>query len=738
MKSLLLLYLIIFLPAAHTAIAQTEYNLWPKNNSMTGNNVISGNYFITEHKDNDSITYYLNQVTITATRYPENLLEIPYAVSILNKEQLNSSRGYGIDEALRQVPGVLAQSRSGNQDIRLTIRGFGARGAGDRSNAGTSRGIKVLLDGFPETEPDGRTSFDLIDPNNASSIEVIRSNASALWGNASGGVINISTVPIATTPFLEASTIAGAFGLRNYMFSAGTAFSNGNIYASFTNNNFEGWRHHSNSYRSLFNAGIISNLSPGSVFGVHITAASNMFHIPGPLTQSQFESDPSQANLTYLTRDERRFNRTGRIGLSLDHLISEQNEISAMLFVNPKYLQRSERGTFRDFTRYHTGGNIIYRNKADVSSVISNSFTAGADEAYQDGAILFYSLSPTNGRGNTLRDNKGEGANNFGAFLQNEIIFNEKLSLIIGGRYDIVSYFYENYLSAANNYQTKSFRKFTPKAGISYRISPVHSIYANLGGGVEVPAGNETDPAGTYGQDTVYLINPLLEPVSSTTFELGSKHIIIPDSDILTSFSYDMALYYIDINNDIIPYRGGRFYFTAGRTYRTGLELGSSIDMFSFLRLQSSLSYSINKYKEYKVDSLHYDLKKAGRFADFSGNKTAGLPDIFYNLGLRIYPEFFHGGFLNFELNGIGKYFADDANKITVPAFSLINAQIGIKPVKITKNLFLKALLSINNLTDIKYASSAFVNPDILNGVPVFLEPGLPRNLSFSIFLGVD
>jgi phosphoglycolate phosphatase-like HAD superfamily hydrolase len=58
---------------------------------------------------------------------------------------------------------VLAQSRYGTSDVRIVIRGYGARGAGDRSNAGTSRGVRVLVDGIPETEPDGRTAFDQID-----------------------------------------------------------------------------------------------------------------------------------------------------------------------------------------------------------------------------------------------------------------------------------------------------------------------------------------------------------------------------------------------------------------------------------------------------------------------------------------------------------------------------------------------------------------------------------------------
>ena len=97
----------------------------------------------------DTLKYELDQVTVSATRYPEKIMEVPYAVSIISAKELDLIRGYGLDEILNTVPGVLAQSRSGNQDIRIVIRGFGARGAGDRSNSGTSRGIRIMLDGFP-------------------------------------------------------------------------------------------------------------------------------------------------------------------------------------------------------------------------------------------------------------------------------------------------------------------------------------------------------------------------------------------------------------------------------------------------------------------------------------------------------------------------------------------------------------------------------------------------------------
>jgi iron complex outermembrane recepter protein len=689
--------------------------------------------FSQERSKKDTLKYELDQITITSTRFPELIMQVPYAVSYISETALQNTKGYGLDEVLSQIPGVLAQSRYGGQDVRISIRGFGARGSGDRSNAGTSRGIRIMIDGFPETEPDGRTSFDMVDLNSAQSIEVLRSNASALWGNASGGIINISTVPASDYQGIGIKGMFGSFGFQKYGLSFGSNLGDGKVFGSINSSISDGWRVHSAAKRSVIDLGIISQMAPQTQLGIFLLGSSNIFHIPGPLTQAQFDSNPQQANATYLARDERRYNRLGRIGASIDHHIDESNQLSGMAFINSKYLQRSERGTFREFTRYHVGGNFIYSNLTTLSENLINRFSAGVDEAYQDGSISFFSLSPTNGRGSTLNDHKREGANNLGAFLQDELKIGEKLTLLLGGRYDNIAYYNENFLDPSLGVGEKHFEKFTPKAGITYMLSPSHSIYANLGGGVEAPAGNETDPTGTYGQDTVYLINPLLSPIVSTTLEAGTKQIFfLKNQEFLQSFSYDIALYYIDIKNDIVPYRGGRFYFTAGKTNRMGIEFGSSINFNYGFTLKGALTISDNKYVDYKVDSVHYG--NPGKFAEYKDNKVAGTPGMFYNVSLTFAPSMLKGFYLALDFNGIGKYFADDANKIEVPAFGIINISVGLnKPWKIAEHFAVTGFLTVSNLTDKNYVGSAFINPDIVNKVPVYLEPGMPRNLTASL-----
>ena len=48
-----------------------------------------------------------------------------------------------------------------------------------------------------------------------------------------------------------------------------------------------------------------------------------------------------------------------------------------MMFYNPKVLQRSERGTFRDFNRYHLGGNMVFRAESNLGAAIRARRSSG-------------------------------------------------------------------------------------------------------------------------------------------------------------------------------------------------------------------------------------------------------------------------------------------------------------------------------------------------------------------------
>jgi len=674
-------------------------------------------------------------VIVTATREPANILTTPLAVTKIGSSRLRSTSGYGIAEALRLVPGVIAQSRYGSSDVRLMIRGFGARGAGDRSNAGTSRGIRVLIDGFPETEPDGRTSFDQIDLDAAEEVEVIRSNASSVWGNASGGVVNVLTVPPVDERRAEVETVVGGFGLRRYVGRAAAPIGPGTTYISFTNSTFGGWRQHSDARRTVLNAGLVGSVGERTRLGIHLVAANNLIHIPGPLTMEEVRADPRQANGNYASRDERRFNRVARIGLMADHDLNATTSISSALFVNPKYLQRSERNTFRDFTRLHAGGSIVARKELVIGAMRSR-LSLGMEEAYQDGAILFYDLVAGQ-RGSTLLDNKSEGASNSGVFLQDELHLSDRLMLLLGARYDNVSYDYESFLPTPPvRSDSRRFDRVSPKIGFSWRFGDRRSLYGNLGGGVEVPAGNETDPAPGPVASSPALINPLLDAINSTTYELGFKS--LPATVNTFSVGYDVALYDIEVQNEIIPYSGGRYYATAARSRRSGAEVGLNASTSAGVFGGAALTLSRNSYVDYVVDSAVINPLNAGKTVDLSGKEVVGLPRVIANVELGAEVPAFPRARVRASVAHSASYFADDANKVAVPSFTILDLSVELRQSIVTRTGWgLRGFVTLHNVTDSKYIGSAFLNPDNAPGsaLPAAYEPGMPRSVILSLAL---
>ena len=668
----------------------------------------------------------LPTVTVTATRTATPLHLAPLAVWSVKLERLRSTAGVGLADALQGIPGVLAQSRSGGVDTRITIRGFGARGAGDRSNAATMRGIRVMIDGMPETEPDGRTSLDLIDLAMITGIDVIRSNASALWGNAAGGIVALSTTPSPGTQF-DLHTMAGSFGMRRAIAQTSTADLGTSLYAGVSRTASDGWRRNSAGDRTVFSSGLIMPLGARTKLSLRLLGAQNDFGIPGPLTLAEATATPQNANATYDTRRERRENRVVRFGTTLEHAIGETGLLSIMSFVTPKKLVRSERGTYREFTRTHGGGSVSVREQ-----VGSHRLIVGADVQHQNGPARFWSLSATGGQGTTLQQDKNEKATTGGLFAQDEWSVTPTLMLNLGARLDGLRYSITDRVTPKIS-GSRSFSQLSPKLGVVYRTIGTNVLYANLGAGVEVPANNETDPAGTFGQDTITGLNPLLKPIRSLTYEVGTRQVIAGTQAGVKALRYDVALFNTEVQNELVPYRGGRFYFSAGRARRQGAELGGEVEFEQGFAVRSSVTLMRTTYLDYVVDSVHYG--KPGATADYSGNAMPGVPRAMGAAGVR-WDAGASPVRLEAEMQYTGRYMLNDANTVELPSATLVHASASLRrPLRIAGRVGVTGFVRVENLLDRRYMTSGFLNPDLVSGQYVAYEPGLPRSVVVSLGL---
>src|SRR6476469_8407231 len=135
-------------------------------------------------------------VVVTATRVAQPSLEVPASIDRVYADEIHQGRQQvNLSESLGRVPGIAVLNRQNYaQDLQIQSRGFGAR-----STFGV-RGIRMLADGIPASMPDGQGQAATFALGSAERIEVLRGPFASMYGNASGGVINVETMDGPETP----------------------------------------------------------------------------------------------------------------------------------------------------------------------------------------------------------------------------------------------------------------------------------------------------------------------------------------------------------------------------------------------------------------------------------------------------------------------------------------------------------------------------------------------------------
>jgi len=147
-------------------------------------------------EDDDTI-----QIVVTATRTEEELANIPRAVTIVEREQIEQQANLSRDLATilsQTVPGYSPPNQTAT-DFAQTLRG---------------RSPVVLIDGIPITENRGfGRDLRSIDPGAIERIEVVRGPSAVYGSEGGGGVINIITRRPSDQPFTSTVEIGGGAAL---------------------------------------------------------------------------------------------------------------------------------------------------------------------------------------------------------------------------------------------------------------------------------------------------------------------------------------------------------------------------------------------------------------------------------------------------------------------------------------------------------------------------------------------
>ncbi|MBI3193113.1 MAG: TonB-dependent receptor, partial [Ignavibacteriae bacterium] len=465
--------------------------------------------------DDTTKTFQINEIIVTGTRTTKKIIDIPYSVERIDNTQYKFEKKVSVNDVLEGIPGLFLQNRYGNHDVRVSIRGFGSR-----SNSGI-RGVRILLDGIPESEPDGQTRVEAIDFESVGSIEVVKGNSSSLYTNAPGGIINfINDIHFPRT-FFNSFNNFGSFDFRSNGFKTGLKTDNYSFLTTYNYHTYQGYRPHSEDYWHILNSVIEMKPNDLSTFSVFSYFVDGLIRLPGSLSKQKFEQDPFQANKRDVDRDAKRITKKGRVALQFDTFFGKenQNELELTAYGTMKYFERTAR-TYRIMNRSGVGASARFVHHTKIAD-LPYEFSVGTDLFYQSGPIEEY--TNINGKkGDALLALTDEVIANSGMYFQNTLgLIENELDLLVTGRFDNVVFDARNQLFEVQS-DLRKFGAFTPKAALNYKLTPTVALYSSYGLSFDTPAGNELEnyPTSTKPYS---LMKPDLKPQKSKSFELGIK-----------------------------------------------------------------------------------------------------------------------------------------------------------------------------------------------------------------------
>ena len=681
--------------------------------------------YATAQEEKDT-TYEIQELVITGTRTYEKIIDIPYSVFRVDKKELKFGKKVSAQDVLADVPGLFLQSRFGNHDVRISIRGFGAR-----SNSGI-RGIRILQDGIPESEPDGETVIDAIDFTALGGVEVAKGNLSSLYSNAPGGVVNFITDLYFPSNYVSSVNQGGKYGFLQNGFKLGLKSNDNRFFLSYNYRNLNGFREHSNEFRHLVNSVYEGYVGQNSTISIFANYVNGINKLPGSLTQSEFDTDPFKADPLALSQDYRRESKKGRIGLRYKTSFGKEknNELEFTGFLGVKNLIKTDQTNYTISDRFNIGGFTRWTNRSLILGR-DNTFTTGFDVALQNGPTSEYD-NIAGSRGLSPNFQSQDAQNTFGAYFLDMInVYKSKMELLVSGRYDYIFFSKEALIFNGLTDTTRAFNRFTPKIALNYKLTPNIALYSSYGIGFEVPYVDELNNNNTlYGR---YTMNPDLKPQTSNNFEFGIKgNILRVGEEFMRKVYFEATYFNYVINDEIVPYsiNNNVLFRNAAKTNRQGIEFGFMSIPLEELELTINYTYTTFKYDSY-IAKIY--TPEGSHDEDYSGNVVPAVPQHIFNFIINYEFELSENinGLLNWDCDYLTKMFVDDKNSQSTSPYFYGNAMAGLNFVFPKWNALV--FTGVSNIFDKRY--TGYLNINDFGGR--YYSMGEPRNFYAGINFGL-
>jgi iron complex outermembrane recepter protein len=657
-------------------------------------------------------------IVVTATRSERNSFDLPVSIDRIDPEAIREGRPMiNLSESLPRVPGVVVQNRQNYaQDLQISSRGFGAR------TAFGVRGVRLYADGIPATSPDGQGQTSNFDLGSAERIEVMRGPFSVLYGNASGGVIQILTEDGPAEPTLTLDGASGSYGTNRAALKFGGASGTLNYLGGASHFRTDGYRDHSAAEKDLGNAKLKLTLGEDTRLALILNAVRLPAQDPAGLSRAQFEQDPRQVNPTVIQFDTRKNVVQDQLGGTLEHRLSTSDRLRIAAYGGSRQVEQflgiplaaqapaTSSGGVVNLDRFYYGLDLRWVRASELAGG-PFAFTMGTEYDNQKERRRGYINN--NGVVGALKRDEDDTVRGTAVYAQADWKLAPDWSLSAGVRRSEISFRSTDYFIVGTNPDDSGSIKFkntSPAAGVVYSVAPSLNLYGNVGRGFETPTFAEL----AYRSDGATGLNFDLRPSTSVNAELGAKA-YLADRRRVT-----FAVFRIDTKNEIVvdTAAGGRTTFrNAGRTERDGAELSWQARALDALDLLAALSY---------VDARYRDEFTSSGVTTSAGNHVPGVPRrTLY--GEARWAPFGRGFSTAFELRYSDRIYTSDTNVESADSYAVANWRIAFE--QRASDWRVSEFLRVENLFDKNYIGSVIIGD--ANGR--FFEPAPRRNLIVGI-----
>ncbi|MDO8388076.1 MAG: TonB-dependent receptor [Polaromonas sp.] len=674
----------------------------------------------------------LAPITVTATRTELPPFEVPASVDVLDGERL---RGDGraqlnLSESLSLLPGLLARDRQNQaQDLQLSVRGFGAR-----STFGV-RGVRLYVDGIPATMPDGQGQLSHIDIASVGRLEVLRGPFSVLYGNSSGGVMQVFTEEGQGPPVLGGSVATGSYGLRRADLKASGATGPMGYVLSAGRLSTNGFRAHSAAEREGANMRLDWDLAGDSTLTLLANSVKVEAQDPLGLNRQQFNAAPRSADPAATNFNTRKSVSQRQVGAVYERKVDADNRLRLMVYGGERTTTQSQSIPVAvQVGAQHPGGVIgLDRNYGGLDARWTTRTSLAQRPLEIVGGLAYDSMSEQrrgwqNFQGSTLgvlgalRRDEDNRVTSLDPYLQATWKPAPRWTVNAGVRHSRVNFdSADNYVVPGNGNDSGSvsYSATLPAAGVSFAPSEQWRVYAAAGRGFETPTFNELAYRATGSG-----LNFALRPSRSDNLEAGVKWRTAEGA--ATRAEWTAAVFHTATQDEIVTQSntGGRSTFqNAGETRRRGLELAASIAPARYWLSQLSYTLLDARYRDAFACPVNANLCPAGQVP--AGNRIPGTARhaLAMELGWRP-PTGWRAGV---DARYLGSVAVNDVNSDAAASFVTLGAHVGYVFDLARWNI--AATARVDNLADRQYAGSVIVN----EGNGRYFEPAAGRNYVLSL-----